>query len=175
MYQLWLDDLYPRAKFADGLTIIEKLGHTKRMQTMRKQWIDEGKPKGSVEDDRDVSSLEDGQDNAETLQAAERGQTSNATARRNSPSRHTEHDAQGAGDPADTREEPRQAHNNGGEPDEDELDALLAEGPMRDNHLGASLFGGGPASTSVRSNYHEDDEFADEMEIMAGMGDMWHD
>lgn len=44
MYQLWLDDLYPRAKFADALAIIEKLGHTKRMQTMRREWINEGKP-----------------------------------------------------------------------------------------------------------------------------------
>ncbi|KAJ5580122.1 uncharacterized protein N7459_006107 [Penicillium hispanicum] len=42
-YQLWLDDLFPRAKFADGLTIIEKLGHTKRMQTMRREWIDDEK------------------------------------------------------------------------------------------------------------------------------------
>ena len=45
MYQLWLDDLYPRAKFADGLAMIEKLGHSKRMQTMRKEWINGGKPK----------------------------------------------------------------------------------------------------------------------------------
>ena len=43
MYQLWLDDLYPRAKFADGLAIIEKLGHNKRVQVMRRQWLSEGK------------------------------------------------------------------------------------------------------------------------------------
>ncbi|EXJ90419.1 hypothetical protein A1O1_03520 [Capronia coronata CBS 617.96] len=43
-YQLWLDELYPRAKFADGLQLIEKVGHSKRMQTMRKEWIDQGKP-----------------------------------------------------------------------------------------------------------------------------------
>ena len=49
MYQLWLDDLYPRAKFADGLAMIEKLGHTKRMQTMRREWINEGKPRESWE------------------------------------------------------------------------------------------------------------------------------
>lgn len=49
MYQLWLDELYPRAKFADGLAIIEKLGHTKRMQTMRRQWINEGKPQDSLD------------------------------------------------------------------------------------------------------------------------------
>ncbi|KAJ5935675.1 hypothetical protein N7466_005222 [Penicillium verhagenii] len=44
-YQLWLDDLYPRAKFSDGLAMIEKLGHTKRIQTMRREWIDEEKRK----------------------------------------------------------------------------------------------------------------------------------
>lgn len=49
VYQLWLDELYPRAKFADGLAIIEKLGHTKRMQTMRREWINEGKPRESLE------------------------------------------------------------------------------------------------------------------------------
>ena len=47
-YQLWLDDLYPRAKFADGLAIIEKLGHTKRMQIMRREWISEGKSKENL-------------------------------------------------------------------------------------------------------------------------------
>ncbi|CRL23998.1 Replication fork protection component Swi3 [Penicillium camemberti] len=44
-YQLWLDDLFPRAKFADGLTMIEKLGHSKRIQSMRREWIDEEKPR----------------------------------------------------------------------------------------------------------------------------------
>nr|POF18513.1 chromosome segregation in meiosis protein 3 [Quercus suber] len=43
-YQLWLDDLYPRAKFRDGLMIVEKLGHSKRMQLTRRGWIDETKP-----------------------------------------------------------------------------------------------------------------------------------
>ncbi|KAL4956180.1 replication fork protection component Swi3-domain-containing protein [Aspergillus filifer] len=42
-YQLWLDDLFPRAKFADGLAMIERLGHSKRLQTMRRTWIDEEK------------------------------------------------------------------------------------------------------------------------------------
>nr|POE89775.1 chromosome segregation in meiosis protein 3 [Quercus suber] len=43
-YQLWLDDMYPRAKFRDGLTMVEKLGHGKRMQITRRGWIDETKP-----------------------------------------------------------------------------------------------------------------------------------
>lgn len=68
-YQLWLDDLFPKAKFADGLAIIEKLGHKKRMQVMRREWIDEGKPQPEPEDpsgldeafvveDRDVGSAD---------------------------------------------------------------------------------------------------------------------
>jgi replication fork protection complex subunit Csm3/Swi3 len=47
---LWLDDLFPRAKFVDGLAMIERLGHSKRLQTMRRAWIDEEKPKAAVED-----------------------------------------------------------------------------------------------------------------------------
>lgn len=43
MYQLWLDALYPRAKFVDGLAIMEKLGHSKRMQLLRRDWINETK------------------------------------------------------------------------------------------------------------------------------------
>ena len=43
MYQLWLDDLYPRANFRDALTMVEKVGHRKRMQVMRKAWLDETK------------------------------------------------------------------------------------------------------------------------------------
>lgn len=53
-YQLWLDDLFPRAKFADGLAMIEKLGHSKRLQTMRREWIDEEKPRLSAADSEDA-------------------------------------------------------------------------------------------------------------------------
>ncbi|KAE8384644.1 replication fork protection component Swi3-domain-containing protein [Aspergillus alliaceus] len=54
-YQLWLDDLFPRAKFADGLAIIEKLGHHKRLQIMRREWIEEEKPSARVDDTTQVS------------------------------------------------------------------------------------------------------------------------
>ncbi|PYH97766.1 Swi3-domain-containing protein [Aspergillus ellipticus CBS 707.79] len=56
-YQLWLDDLFPRAKFADGLSIIEKLGHSKRLQTMRRDWIEEEKPGRIAEDMAKTGSL----------------------------------------------------------------------------------------------------------------------
>ena len=37
--------MFPRAKFADGLAIIEKLGHSKRLKVMRREWIEDGKPR----------------------------------------------------------------------------------------------------------------------------------
>ena len=64
-YQLWLDDLYPRAKFADGLAIIEKLGHTKRMQTMRREWIQEGKPRETLGNLREGAEKPAGQQKSE--------------------------------------------------------------------------------------------------------------
>ncbi|RMJ26868.1 hypothetical protein PHISP_02237 [Aspergillus sp. HF37] len=60
-YQLWLDDLYPRAKFADGLAMIEKLGHSRRLQTMRREWIDEERPGHRFEDDEPGPAREDDQ------------------------------------------------------------------------------------------------------------------
>ncbi|KAE8348189.1 replication fork protection component Swi3-domain-containing protein [Aspergillus coremiiformis] len=49
-YQLWLDDLFPRAKLADGLSMIEKLGHHRRLQIMRREWIEEEKPRVQMDD-----------------------------------------------------------------------------------------------------------------------------
>ncbi|KAI0008213.1 DSHCT-domain-containing protein [Xylariaceae sp. FL0662B] len=55
-YQLWLDDLFPKAKFLDALAMVEKTGHSKFMRMKRMEWIDEGKPKPPVlaEDDDDL-------------------------------------------------------------------------------------------------------------------------
>lgn len=160
-YQLWLDDLYPRAKFADGLEIIEKLGHTKRMQIMRKEWINEGKPKP---DESDVEE-DDTQDHVTGVGAGEisteSGDSTRAGIIQQDEGRsdlHSEpHDEMDAPGPQPQPEEP----------DEDELDALLAEEPQT-NDEPYSLFGSGsapnkPAPAPVR------DEFADEEEAMAGM------
>ena len=63
--------MYPRAKFNDGLSMIEKLGHSKRIQLYRKQWIDEGKPNRPDDQPADVEPASDdvlnagaGEDNA---------------------------------------------------------------------------------------------------------------
>ncbi|KAK1973595.1 replication fork protection component Swi3 [Colletotrichum cereale] len=44
-YQLWLDDLFPKAKFLDALAMVEKAGHKKQIALKRMDWINEGKPK----------------------------------------------------------------------------------------------------------------------------------
>lgn len=56
LYQLWLDDLFPKAKFRDALAMVEKLGHKKRIQALRMEWINEGNP--NVQPDLDASALE---------------------------------------------------------------------------------------------------------------------
>ncbi|CAN8099984.1 unnamed protein product [Discula destructiva] len=49
-YQDWLDDLFPKAKFIDALGMVEKAGHNKQLQRQRVDWINEGRPKTSVVD-----------------------------------------------------------------------------------------------------------------------------
>lgn len=145
------------------------------MQMMRKEWINEGKPKRSTEEDRDSLILEDVHDDPETGNAGERGQTSNIGTNGDSPSREAEQNSPHTREAEDTQNNSRQAQDGGGEPDEDELDALLAEDSMQGNAPSASLFGTGSVSTSAKAKHQEEDEFADEMEAMAGMDDMWYD
>lgn len=155
MYQLWLDDLYPRAKFADALAIIEKVGHTKRMQVDRKAWIDEGKPRHATEyeeDDLGVSVPGEiaAQASAETMEGVEEVVENNTTARLGSD---VPFQRQTTAEP--TAEEP----------DEDELDALLAESEQLAQPAAKEL--------PLQSMSTDDDPFADEMEAMEGMEDMW--
>lgn len=115
-YQLWLDDLYPRAKFRDGLAMIEKVGHSKRMQVMRKAWLDETKAFN-----RDP-----------TPDPAQHGAGSGNAAS------HSHNEASRDEDLfADMMQEENQQRTatSGGNvdaPDDDDLDALLAENDRRD-------------------------------------------
>ncbi len=154
MYQLWLDDLYPRAKFADALAIIEKVGHTKRMQVDRKAWIDEGKPKHTTEhDDSDLDA-----------------NVPNETAEQDEENNIGGQDTEVM--PAKTQSAPEfsvdsgtHSHRMVEEPDEDELDALLADSAQANVSA--------PTTLSLRPDPVNDDPFADEMEAMGDMEDMW--
>ena len=173
-YQLWLDDLFPKAKFADGINIIEKLGHKKQIQIMRKVWIDEGKYKPPASEDSD--SDHDGDYNmAEDRDAADEMHHS-ATGQEVSRD-----DDSGAGNgrigrglysaplPNPTTTEVFSEGRDGAEPDEDELDALLAE------DLESTRGPSKPKPRVIESSDAppEPDEFADEMEAMAEMDPMW--
>ncbi|KAG9192963.1 hypothetical protein G6011_11697 [Alternaria panax] len=157
MYQLWLDDLYPRAKFADALAIIEKVGHTKRMQMMRKDWIDEGKPRrntGQHNDEDDAArDITPPQQSTEDMGGVVNGGQENSSRQveRGGPARS----------PAENTTEPTAS----GDPDEDELDALLAESEQPSNSA--------PKTLPTRPAPTQDDPFADEMEAMADMDDLW--
>ncbi|KAI4642694.1 chromosome segregation in meiosis- protein [Alternaria incomplexa] len=156
MYQLWLDDLYPRAKFADALAIIEKVGHTKRMQLMRKDWIDEGKPRrntGQDEDDDDAGREKTPQQSTEDMEGVENGGQEDA-------GHPTEREASTRNATGDAAEPPES-----GDPDDDELDALLAESEQPSYTA--------PKTLPTRPMPTQDDPFADDMEAMAEMDDMW--
>lgn len=170
MYQLWLDELYPRAKFTDGLAMIEKLGHSRQLQFMRRTWIDEGKPKPSDEPE------DEGQDHPSMLR--EKSTLAVATTEQSSELGEAPHAAKNA--PDDSGQTATRSTNglpevNDEFPEEDELDALLAETSRERLSATRSLFGGGglaPASKHGAAR-NEEDMFADEMEAMQEMNELW--
>ncbi|KFA71817.1 hypothetical protein S40288_07938 [Stachybotrys chartarum IBT 40288] len=65
-YQMWLDDLFPKARFLDALEMVEKAGHKKRLLAAREEWIDEGRPKTRTEDDNDNEATTQPQEQSTT-------------------------------------------------------------------------------------------------------------
>ncbi|KXX72909.1 Chromosome segregation in meiosis protein 3 [Madurella mycetomatis] len=130
-YQEWLDDLFPKATFLDALAMVEKAGHKTTMRNARMQWIDESRPKATFEAEEEFPIYEasapqqpgriapifekTAQDRAKTpagddlfgdddiYNATPRASTSNAE-----PARQADH----------------------GVPDDDDLDALMAEAEL---------------------------------------------
>jgi len=152
-YQLWLDDLFPKAKFADGLVMVEKVGHKKQLQMMRREWIDEGKPK-PAEEPEEIDISEEAADRNDRQEEEEGGNSPEMTNADNSDSADRQHRSD------ETQVVPV-------EPDEDELDALLAESGPQQGHT--SLFGSGSAQQAPAVQAHIHNDFEDEEEAMAGM------
>lgn len=163
-YQLWLDDLFPKAKFADGLALVERVGHRRGVKVARQGWIEEEKPRvGDVgEEQGGDGDFEMGEDaEGVNVEDGARGQDRQSEAE-NAPD---EGDADGLDDEAlygRPTPQPESTGRNmqpGDEPEEDELDALLAEDASRPVQ-----------TTQIRPPPEEDDNpFADEEEAMAGM------
>ena len=161
LYQLWLDDLYPKAKFVDGLAMIEKLGHSKRLQTMRKEWIDESKMRRNSQEDSLDIELPANRPTGFQLEKQHKSTAdrSQQTADSSDNMQHNEDSLFVGGD------EDVFGHS---EPQDDELDELMAE------------TGAIPSAFMVRSNKQGpsqepdkafDDAYAEEMEMMRDLGD----
>jgi replication fork protection complex subunit Csm3/Swi3 len=193
-YQLWLDELYPRAKFRDALSMVEKVGHSKAMQVRRRAWLDDTKPTArdpSPEKDDDVV-MSGALPNRDAGDGEQRSESpifpADAIAGGQSKAREgTEHsedapdddelDALLAEDTALTKtaapQLPKQRAPFEEDEDEDEMDALLAE----ENSV---AFGGSKSQQETQqsqragstSNERTVNDFADEEEAMADM-DMW--
>lgn len=140
-YQLWLDNLYPRAKFTDGLQLVEKVGHSRRMQVMRKEWIDEGKPGYK----RDTPTTRNDQETQDLYAGDETTAAAN----------------EATGDSlfiADSSKGPS-IPDGGDLPADDELDALLAE---QETYTAPSK----PRSPPSRMNLDSESEGEDDLDAL---------
>lgn len=184
-YQLWLDALYPRAKFADGLAIIEKLGHTKRMQSLRRDWINESKVQVTKNE-----TCDHGQKAApvEERESELRQSPSTPSKEVHSHEANPRAESTSHGDPNSIRsstadptsnwpinQDPNEGlfvSENEGEDQmsEDDLDDIRIEDIIEDPRTRKSDFGV-PQTSSVAIE-RSGAEFDDEMEVMASMGDL---
>ncbi|RCI16944.1 hypothetical protein L249_1754 [Ophiocordyceps polyrhachis-furcata BCC 54312] len=161
LYQFWLDDLFPKAKFLDALVMVERAGHRKALLQARNRWIDEGKPKDRQDED-DVDNGVNHDRESHESQPPTQENTSPATPRPKTPERNDVPDDDDLYD-ATPRAPTRSANDLdalmqetlNAEPDEDDLDALIAEAGVSDR-IGAHD-GVGPRD---ESGHFSDDEAA---------------
>lgn len=177
LYQLWLDDLYPKAKFKDGLMMVEKLGHSKRMQISRRAWIDESKNYRRREDDDAEMRLDDAAAQAQeddndifptSTGTKEQDYTADQTNGGADAPDDDELDAllgeqsRSANPPTSTGNDPAKSKGpfqDDDEPDEDELDALLNEGS------GPTTQPKEPTQTS-KGPFEDDEDDEDELDML---------
>ncbi|KAF4469499.1 replication fork protection complex subunit Csm3 Swi3 [Fusarium albosuccineum] len=191
-YQLWLDDLFPKAKFLDALGMVEKAGHKKRVMIARNECIDEGKPKESVAqefadllDEEEDASRPTDQEPSTSAAQAERPKTPqqdadvpddddlyDATPRPSRPivpilnNAPDEDDLDALIAEAEGRDAANKSKPSAPEPDGDDLDALIAEAEGVDQaqkENGSGQKGGDKGA----------DDFADEEAAMQEMDGLW--
>lgn len=176
LYQLWLDDLFPKAKFLDALAMVEKEGHKRRLQSERMGWINEGKPKDTIlEEDifgLPIDPVRDGREDAAPKKLAPIFENGFAERLKTPEVDDPMDDATplvartmpvpAASVPSTSLFGPAKATAED-EP-EDDLDALLAE---------ANMEGSGSAGTTSEVTVAREPDFDDEMEAMQGMDEPW--
>ncbi|KAI9891063.1 MAG: chromosome segregation in meiosis- protein [Vezdaea aestivalis] len=182
LYQLWLDDLYPKATFKDALRMVEKLGHTRSMQMKRRAWLDKTRVKlvDDYGDSNEKNAVLEGSVDGEvdgpnpvprsipirlqtppTIEDDTDLYDATPLAKRHRPILPQHDDANGLflsdGDDDDT-------DSNKGIPDDDELDALLAEDGMKQVSPPKKIF------SSPRGDVVDG---LDEMDFVAEMDGSW--
>ncbi|KAL2209573.1 Swi3-domain-containing protein [Sarocladium strictum] len=190
-YQLWLDDLFPKARFLDALAMVEKAGHKKRLASARNEWISQR----SKQTDDDDENTEENTRSAAHFSAAVNGTTDKpSTPLRDVPDDDDLYDAtpraaRQTAPPADVpedddldalmaeaeandrskRSDPTSTgHKASGEDNADELDALIAEAEGTSN--GSEQVSNGDASKKPEGS---NDDFADEEAAMQEMDGLW--
>lgn len=182
VYQFWLDDLYPRAKFADGLTIIEKLGHSKRIQAMRREWINEGKPRSRFEDTdllQDSRRITKGSETARPDSIATSANQTFENSNMRHPSASAEEDLYKATPPRrkqttgydsvieSTSMDQTPPKDADADVPDDDLDILLAETSWTRKRDAPPVLAS--ANQEDATQFSNEDDFDDEMEVMAEM------
>lgn len=170
-YQNWLDDLYPKAQFLDALGMVEKLGHKKLVAGQRGEWILEGKRKErGDDDDGEMQTIEelDAQVNPTSrakTPAEDRGVPDDADLYEATPSRQRtvpvvnepdEEDLDALMAESATQDKPTRVlpSRPHEEPDGDDLDALMAETESHD------AGGKAPNASTQKEQNHDEDEAA---------------
>ncbi|RKU42572.1 chromosome segregation in meiosis protein 3 [Coniochaeta pulveracea] len=160
LYQLWLDDLFPKAKFLDALAMVEKAGHKTGVVKARLEWIDEGKPKTAsmfdVDEEDHPQEAQEAREPSRIAPIFERAKPAEGVAvehRLRTPDIPDDEDLFGDGGIYNATPRAKTAHgaSSGGKLDEDDLDALMAEAETTTDAASStnmavkSIFGG-PAS-----------------------------
>ncbi|KAI0975882.1 replication fork protection component Swi3-domain-containing protein [Xylaria arbuscula] len=173
-YQLWLDDLFPKAKFTDALSMVEKAGHKSQLRLKRIQWIGEGRPKAAGLDNEDNDDDLFGEPNLPEERDPAIFPARIAPIFQNSLAKNTampagddpfddDEDIYGASPKRPTKTAPTPTSlfggnvETGGEPDEDDLDALMAEEETQ-RTAPTSLFGGGKTTQTLPIRQDNDDD-----------------
>ncbi|KAK7428099.1 chromosome segregation in meiosis-related protein [Neonectria magnoliae] len=191
-YQLWLDDLFPKAKFLDALSMVEKAGHKKRVMIARNEFINEGKPKYGEDEEQDPN--DDIVDSSHVEASAEPTMATTITQRPKTPERDDDvpddDDLYGATPrasrpivpilndkpedadlealvaEAEDQDRSRKSKATDIEPDGDDLDALIAEAEGQDQPSKAVR-----ETTGGKENPGND--FADDEAAMQEMDGLW--
>ncbi|KAJ8105579.1 hypothetical protein ONZ43_g7374 [Nemania bipapillata] len=174
-YQLWLDDLFPKAKFLDALSMVEKAGHKSRLRLKRIEWIHEGRPRpagldGGDDDlfgdlngpeERDpalfparVAPIFQNSTGMDAKTPAENDPFADEDIYDASPRRPTT-TATVTGTASILGGDSRGTEDHG-EPDEDDLDALMAEEEAQRTTSTTSIFGNGTISRMAQTNHELD-------------------